>query len=66
VRARLDLAVKDLGPTELKNIAEPIRLYSFEVGIPAQPKPAIEPKPPEPKIRSAWAPLAAGLLRCSF
>src|SRR6516165_3713656 len=43
VRARLDLAVKDLGPTELKNIAEPIRLYSLEVGIPAQPKPAIEP-----------------------
>ena len=62
VRARLDLAVKDLGPTELKNIAEPIRLYSLEVGIPAQPNPAIEPKPPEPKKRSARAPLAAGIV----
>src|SRR6476661_2799510 len=26
-----DLAVTDLGPTELKNIAEPIRVYSLEV-----------------------------------
>ena len=29
---RLDLAVSDLGPTQLKNIAEPIRVYSLEVG----------------------------------
>jgi adenylate cyclase len=28
VKARLDLAVTDLGPTQLKNIAEPIRVYS--------------------------------------
>src|SRR6266851_6634712 len=34
VRARLDLAVSDLGPTQLKNIAEPIRTYSVEVGKP--------------------------------
>jgi adenylate cyclase len=61
VRARLDLEVNDLGPTQLKNIAEPMRLYSLEVGVPAQPKPAIEPKPPEPKRRSALAPLAAGI-----
>ena len=61
VRARLDLAVKDLGPTQLKNIAEPMRLYSVEVGVPAQPKPAIEPKPREPKKRSVLAPLAAGI-----
>jgi TolB-like protein/class 3 adenylate cyclase/Tfp pilus assembly protein PilF len=40
VKGRLDLAVSDLGPTQLKNIAEPIRLYSLEVGKPAQPKPA--------------------------
>ena len=32
VRARLDLAVNDLGPTQLKNIADPIRVYSLEVG----------------------------------
>ena len=40
VKGRLDLAVSDLGPTQLKNIAEPIRVYSLEVGEPAQPKPA--------------------------
>ena len=40
VKARLDLAVTDLGPTQLKNIAEPIRVYSLEVGQPAQAKPA--------------------------
>src|ERR1700685_197538 len=32
VKGRLDLAVRDLGPKELKNIAEPIRIYSLEVG----------------------------------
>jgi len=39
VKGRLDLAVRDLGPTELKNIAEPIRIYSLRVGQPAQLKP---------------------------
>ena len=39
VKGRLDLAVRDLGPTQLKNIAEPIRVYSLEVGKPAQSKP---------------------------
>ena len=40
VKGRLDLAVHDLGPTQLKNIAEPVRVYSLQVGIPAQAKPA--------------------------
>jgi adenylate cyclase len=40
VKGRLDLAVSDLGPTELKNIAEPVRVYSLLVGVPAQAKPA--------------------------
>ena len=39
VKGRLDLAVTDLGPNELKNIAEPVRVYSLEVGKPAQAKP---------------------------
>ncbi len=38
VKSRLDLAVSDLGPTELKNIAEPERVYSLQVGVPAQAK----------------------------
>jgi TolB-like protein/class 3 adenylate cyclase len=39
VKGRLDLAAADLGPTQLKNIAEPIRVYSFEVGQLARAKP---------------------------
>jgi adenylate cyclase len=34
VKSRLDLKVSDLGPTQLKNIAELIRVYSLQVGVP--------------------------------
>ena len=40
VKGRLDLEVTDLGANELKNIAEPIRVYSLDVGMPAVAKPA--------------------------
>jgi adenylate cyclase len=40
VKQRLDLKVSDLGATQLKNIAEPVHVYSLEVGQPAQAKPA--------------------------
>src|SRR5204862_6975188 len=36
VKARLNLEVSDLGPTQLKNIVEPIRVYSIEVDRPTQ------------------------------
>jgi TolB-like protein len=39
VKGRLDLKVTDLGNTQLKNIAEPIHLYSLEVGQPVEVKP---------------------------
>src|ERR1700686_4230121 len=39
VKGRLDLKVTDLGPTKLKNIAEPIRAYSLQVGVPAEARP---------------------------
>jgi len=65
VKGRLDLAVSDLGPTQLKNIADPVRVYSLEVGKPAQAKPATEAKslekPLEPKRRSPRALLALGI-----
>ena len=48
VKGRLDLAVSDLGPTQLKNIAEPIRVYSLEIGAPAHAKPASIPAPEKP------------------
>jgi adenylate cyclase len=57
VSGRLDMAVTDLGPTQLKNIERSIRVYSLQVGIPAQAKPA-DAKPAAPKTRSALAPLA--------
>ena len=49
------LAVTDLGPTQLKNIDEPIRVYSLQVGVPAQAKPATE----ESKRRRAEEAFAA-------
>jgi adenylate cyclase len=39
VKGRLDLKVTDLGATQLKNIAEPVRVYSVDVAHPAQAKP---------------------------
>jgi TolB-like protein/class 3 adenylate cyclase len=38
MKGRLNLAVTDLGPTQLKNIAEPIRVYSVDVSQTAQGK----------------------------
>jgi adenylate cyclase len=35
VRSRLDLVINDLGETRLKNIAEPIRVYSLQVATAA-------------------------------
>jgi TolB-like protein/class 3 adenylate cyclase/Flp pilus assembly protein TadD len=61
VKGRLDLAVTNLGPTQLKNIAEPVRVYSLDVGKPAQAKPATPVEPAAPKKRSAKAPLALGI-----
>jgi adenylate cyclase len=39
VKSRLDIAVGDLGVTQLKNITEPMRVYSLQVGTPTQAKP---------------------------
>lgn len=55
VKSRLD-AVSDLGPTELKSIAEPVRVYSLEVGRPVQAKALV------PKKRLTLAPLATAAL----
>jgi adenylate cyclase len=67
VKGRLDLKVSDLGATQLKNIAEPIRVYSLEVGVPAQAKPAVPSGRSAPTTRhggflTGWPTLAAVLL----
>jgi adenylate cyclase len=55
VKGRLDLKVSDLGATRLKNIAEPVHVYSLEVGVPnAKSKPAAA-------ARGWFAPAAAAL-----
>ena len=61
VKGRLDLTVTDLGATQLKNIADPIRVYSLQVGVPAQAKRVTAAGPVAPKKRSSLAPLAAGI-----
>src|SRR5271169_4607360 len=59
VRARLDLAVSDLGQTQLKNIAEPMRVYSLAVGLPAEAKPAAQVRLAEKKPAAAEKPSIA-------
>ena len=59
VKGRLDLAVSDLGPTQLKNIADPVRVYSLEVGKPAQVRAT---KPAALKQRAMFMLLAAGIV----
>jgi adenylate cyclase len=59
VKSRLDLAVSDLGTTQLKNITEPMHVYSLEVGKAATGK-AIKSTAP-----AAWPrrkPVRAGAL----
>jgi TolB-like protein len=51
VKGRLDLAVSDLGPTQLKNIAEPIRVYSLDVAAPTHGKPAPALSPEKSALR---------------
>jgi TolB-like protein/class 3 adenylate cyclase len=65
VKGRLDLSVSDLGQTELKNIAEPIRVYSLEVGgaATAAPPPAsaaaIRVAAPPPRLSIVVLPFAS-------
>jgi class 3 adenylate cyclase len=40
VKSRLDLPIHDLGPIQLKNIAEPVKIYALEVGPARQKRPA--------------------------
>lgn len=65
VKTRLDLSVSDLGPTQLKNIAEPIRVYSLRVGTAeakaTAPSESVTSRPataPPPKLSVAVLPFA--------
>ena len=52
VKGRLDLKVSDLGLTQLKNIAEPVRVYALEVGSQAHAKVATPSGPAGPSAAS--------------
>jgi TolB-like protein/class 3 adenylate cyclase len=61
VKGRLDLVVSDLGLTQLKNIGDPVRVYSLEVGKAAQAKAASDAKPSEKPLGSqSRPPVASG------
>ena len=45
VKSRLDCVVEDLGPLELKNIAEPVRVYSVDASAQAAAAHGAEPSP---------------------
>ncbi len=55
VRARLDFEVNDLGHTQLKNIAEQVRVYSLHVGLATQAKPEMRAEPVAPEKPTAQA-----------
>jgi adenylate cyclase len=65
VRSRLDLKVSDLGLTPLKNITEPMHIYSLEVGLATDRRPAVRTatlaKPAALKRRWGAVSLAAGV-----
>jgi TolB-like protein/class 3 adenylate cyclase/Tfp pilus assembly protein PilF len=69
VRSRLDIKVSDLGATQLKNIAEPIRVYALEVGAATATPSAMAtvkhersiPVPRTGSWTSRWPALAAAL-----
>src|SRR5271165_98546 len=58
VKGRLDLAVTDLGQTQLKNIAEPVRIYSLAVGQPAQAQVPAPEKSTPPRLSIVVLPFA--------
>jgi TolB-like protein/class 3 adenylate cyclase len=58
VKGRLELAVADLGPTHLKNIAEPIRVYSLQVGVPPEARAPAHEKSAAPRLSIVVLPFA--------
>jgi adenylate cyclase len=52
VKSRLDVAVSDLGHTQLKNIAEPVRVYSLHIGLSADAEPLPQPQAEMPALSS--------------
>ena len=60
VKGRLEVSVSDLGPKELRNIAEPVRVYLLHVGqrAPPRPTPAFEAQTAPPRLSIVVLPFA--------
>lgn len=56
VKSKLDLVANDMGETELKNIAEPVRVYAVQVGVAASVKQA-SPAPRQARAEPSAPPL---------
>jgi adenylate cyclase len=59
VKGRHDIETRDLGPIRLKNIADPVRVFSLQVGLPLRARAVVTPKPPERRRR--LKPVLAGM-----
>jgi adenylate cyclase len=60
VKGRPDVSASDLGPTQLKNIVEPIRIYALDIGKRAAPQSEKAAAPILAKKNSLRAALAVG------
>ena len=58
VKGRLDVAVADLGLIQLKNIAEPIRVHSLDIGAPVPATSAPPEKSAPPRLSMVVLPFA--------
>src|SRR3984957_5912795 len=61
VKSRLDLQVSDLGPIQLKNIAEPVRVYALDMGKRAEAQSVTSASPPPARKKALSAPLVVGV-----
>jgi adenylate cyclase len=61
VKGRLDLKVKDLGLTQLKNIAEPVRVYALDIGKRDEAQSVNPAAPALTKKNSLLTPLVVGI-----
>jgi adenylate cyclase len=61
VKGRSGIAARDLGLLQLKNIAEPVRVFSLEVGLAPQAKHATAPKRSRRASRLALGVAGAGI-----
>ncbi len=55
VRGKIDVAFGDMGPQTLKNIAEPMRAWRFNIGGSAQPASTTQPRAPAPPDKPSIA-----------